>query len=83
LQDALIAQLHKAALVEHNPAIGIVRIDWSRWGTPRDEVVMGIVHHEAGSMTPWAGGGAEDGEDGPDKDVKMTEVGRRRDGGPG
>lgn len=46
LQDALIAKFDEAALVEHDPTVGIVRISWTaREGSARDEeVVMGIVH---------------------------------------
>lgn len=36
-EDALVAELDEAALVEHDPAVGIVRIDWSAGrGTARD-----------------------------------------------
>lgn len=62
-EDAFVSELDEAALVEHYPAVRIVRVYLSGWCGRRDEVVMRVVHHRPGPepMAPWGGDGEAGG----------------------
>jgi hypothetical protein len=74
LENSFITQLDEAALVEHNPTIRIVRINRPRRSGSRDQIVMGIVHDVAVSMTMAATEGQRGMRE--DEDEETEVVGR-------